>query len=122
MRRCYRVFSVVVVGALAAVLITAGVAVARRHAPAKTSVTVNAKEFSFALSRKSVPTGAVAFNVVNKGKIKHDFKIAGKKTPSLKPGKKATLVVTFAKKGRYPYVCTIDSHKKFGMKGVLTVR
>jgi uncharacterized cupredoxin-like copper-binding protein len=37
--------------------------------------------------------------VTNKGKIPHDFKIAGKKTPLLKPGKSAELTVTLKKAG-----------------------
>ena len=64
-----------------------------------TTVKVTAKEFRFVLSRKSAPHGKVIFKVVNKGKAKHDFKIAGKKTPILKPGKSATLTVTL-KKGK----------------------
>jgi uncharacterized cupredoxin-like copper-binding protein len=81
------------------------------------SVNVTAKEYKFILSKKSAPHGKVTFHVVNKGKTSHNFKIAGKKTAILKPGKKATLTVTL-KKGKSPYVCTVDSHAKFGMKGV----
>jgi hypothetical protein len=43
--------------------------------------------------------GPVTFSVTNKGKIPHDFKIAGKKTPLLKPGKSAELTVTLKKAG-----------------------
>jgi plastocyanin len=109
---------VVLVLALAAV----PVAAARHHALAKTSVTVKMTEFKFALSSSSVPTCTVAFQVVNKGKIKHDFAIAGKKTAQIGAGKKTTLIVSFKKKGKYPYKCTLDSHAKFGMKGTLTVK
>jgi uncharacterized cupredoxin-like copper-binding protein len=84
-------------------------------------VTVVAKEFSFKLSKRQVPKGTVIFTVVNKGKISHDFKIAGKKTKILNPGKKATLRVTFKKKGRFKYVCTLPGHARLGMKGVLGV-
>ena len=52
-----------------------------------TPVTVTATEFKFKLSRLSVPVGPVTFTVTNKGKIAHDFKILGKKTPTLSPGK-----------------------------------
>ena len=41
-------------------------------------------------SMSSVPAGAVIFTVTNKGKVSHDFKIAGKKTPLLSPGHTAT--------------------------------
>lgn len=82
-----------------------------------TAVKVTAKEFKFVLSRRSAPHGVVVFTVVNKGTVKHDFKIAGKKTPILKRGGKATLRVRLAK-GRHPYICTVDAHAKLGMKGV----
>lgn len=84
-----------------------------------TTVKVIAKEYKFILSRKSAPAGVVVFKVVNKGKINHDFKIAGKGTISIKPGKSAkSLKVTLKKGKKYPFKCTIDNHAQFGMKGV----
>lgn len=88
---------------------------------AVTKVTVTATEFKFKLSRKTVPVGVVEFRVVNKGRIAHDFKIAGRKTPLIRPGKSATLRVVFKKKGRYAYLCTVRGHAAAGMKGVLAV-
>ena len=96
-------------------------AMSRTESAKATTVTVKMKEFKFILSRTSVPHGKVTFLVKNIGKINHDFKINGKKTASIAPGKSAKLVVTFAKKGRYPYLCVIGQHYKFGMKGVLKV-
>jgi len=89
---------------------------ARPAAQAKTSVTVTATEYKFKLSRKSAPHGVVVFN---KGVLKHDFAIAGHKTKIIKHGKSTTLTVTL-KKGKHPFKCTVDSHAKFGMKGVFT--
>ena len=86
-----------------------------------TRVTVSATEFEFTLSRQSVPIGTVVFTVVNRGKLAHDFRIAGHTTPLLKPGRSATLRVTFTRKGRYGYVCTVAGHAAAGMKGVLAV-
>jgi uncharacterized cupredoxin-like copper-binding protein len=112
---------------LAAAGLVAGVATTnaadnQSHASEATSrVTVIAREFSFKLSKRSVPRGTVIFTVVNKGKITHNFKIAGKTTRKLNPGQKATLKVKFTKKGRYAYLCTIPGHAKLGMKGVLSV-
>jgi uncharacterized cupredoxin-like copper-binding protein len=91
---------------------------ARSHATAS-SVTVTATEFKFKLSKTSVPHGAVTFTVVNKGKLPHDFKIAGKKTPLLSPGKSAKLSVTL-KAGKNAYLCTVAGHAAAGMKGVVT--
>src|ERR1700682_1146148 len=67
-------------------------------------ITVTAKEFSFTLSKKTVPVGTtVTFKVVNKGKISHNFSIAGKTTKMLNPGQSVNLTVRFTKKGRVPF-------------------
>ena len=89
-----------------------------------TGVTVTAgkpAEFKFTLSKKSVVKGKVTFSVTNSGKLEHDFKIAGKKTVKLKPGKKATLSVTLPA-GKAAYLCTLPGHAAGGMKGSLTVK
>ena len=91
---------------------------------ATTTITVTMgkpSEFRFTLSKKTVPVGTVIFKVVNRGKLPHDFKIAGKKTPMIKPGKTATLKVSFKKKGSFTYVCTITGHASLGMKGALGI-
>jgi plastocyanin len=93
---------------------------ARTHASA-TAVTVTATEFHFKLSKTSVPHGAVTFTLVNKGKLAHDFKIGGKKTSLVKPGKSAKLTVTL-KAGKAAYICTVPGHAAAGMKGNLTVK
>ncbi len=93
---------------------------ARSHASAA-AVSVTAMEFKFKLSKLSVPHGTVVFTVANKGKITHDFKINGKKTALIKPGKSAKLTVTF-KAGRFKYLCTVPGHAALGMKGTLTVK
>ncbi len=103
---------------VAAVLIGAGassVMAGGAHTQA-TSVKVAASEFKFVLSTKTAKAGSVSFVVTNKGKLSHDFKIAGKKTALIKPGKSATLTVTL-KKGSYPYLCTVTGHAAAGMKG-----
>ena len=107
-------------GSAAALLAVVGVVAApafgaRTHATG-TAVTVTATEFHFKLSKTSVPHGSVTFTLVNKGKLAHDFKIAGKKTALLKPGKSQTLTVTL-KKGSNAYMCTVAGHAAAGMKG-----
>jgi uncharacterized cupredoxin-like copper-binding protein len=113
------------VASIAAALIALGcmavpALASRSHVTAK-AVTVTATEFKFKLSTASVPHGAVTFTVVNKGKIPHDFKIAGKKTPLLSPGKSAKLTVTL-KAGKFAYLCTVAGHAKLGMKGTVTAK
>jgi alcohol dehydrogenase (cytochrome c) len=87
------------------------------------SVQVKGGEFFFRLSTKSAAKpGKVTFVFKNIGHVQHDFRIAGKQTPLLQPGKTAKLLVTFKKKGKYSYLCTVPGHAEAGMKGVFTVR
>jgi uncharacterized cupredoxin-like copper-binding protein len=124
-----RALAFAAVTSLATAALAAGIFVAssgaakQRPSSAVTKVTVTATEFHFRLSRTSIAgPGKVAFRVVNKGKIGHDFKIAGKKTTLLAPGKSQTIVVAFRKAGRYRYLCTVPGHAKLGMKGTFVVR
>jgi plastocyanin len=122
--------SFVLCAVLAVAGVCAGIVVpgggARSKGPHATSrstthVTVTATDSKFTLSKRSAPTGTVIFAVTNKGKLAHDFKIAGKKTPLLSPRHHATLRVTFSKKGRYPYRSTVSGQASHGMKGVFSV-
>jgi uncharacterized cupredoxin-like copper-binding protein len=109
-------------GTLAALAVLA-VAVAAPAAPAPQRVAVGMTEFKFTLAPKTVKKKVpVVFTVTNRGGIAHDFRVGGKKTPVVAAGGKRTLRVTFAKAGRYPYVCTLPSHAAAGMKGVLVVK
>jgi uncharacterized cupredoxin-like copper-binding protein len=88
----------------------------------KVTINVTANEWSFKLSKRSVPVGTtVTFKVTNKGKIGHNFVIAGKKTPILNPGKSASITVTFAKKGKFAFQCSVPGHARLGMKGTFGV-
>jgi uncharacterized cupredoxin-like copper-binding protein len=106
---------------LAAVGVIAAPALGARTHSTGTAVSVTATEFHFKLSKTSVPAGSVTFTLVNKGKLAHDFKIGGKKTPLVNPGKSAKLTVTL-KKGKAAYLCTVPGHAVAGMKGTLTVK
>jgi nitrite reductase (NO-forming) len=109
-----------VLSLLAAVGVIATPALGARAHAQGTAVKVTAMEFKFKLSKTSVPHGSVTFTIVNKGKLPHDFKIGGKKTPLIKPGKSAKLTVTL-KAGKAPYLCTVAGHAAAGMKGTLKV-
>ena len=92
---------------------------------ATTTVAVTAgkpSELKFTLSKKTILKGTGVFKVTNKGALPHNFKIAGKKTVLLARGKTATLRVTFAKAGKYAYLCTVPGHAAGGMKGVFVVK
>ena len=107
--------------ALVALIAAVSAVAAPTRSTATTTVSVVMTDFKFALSKKTVPKGTVVFKLVNKGKLDHDLKIAGKRSPVIKPGKSATFRVVIAKAGRYPYICTIAGHAAAGMKGVLVV-
>jgi glucose/arabinose dehydrogenase len=94
-------------------------AAAAEPAPTRTfTIRVDARDFSFALSRKSVPAGStVRFVVRNRGAQPHDFVVRRKTTRILRPGQTQTLTVAFPKKGRFAFLCTISGHARLGMKG-----
>jgi uncharacterized cupredoxin-like copper-binding protein len=115
----------VVLGALAALVAAVAAFGGAAKASATTTDAVSAgkpAEFRFTLAKKTAAKGTVVFKVTNKGSIKHDFKIAGKKTAQLAPGKTATLRVVFKKAGKFPYLCTLPGHAAAGMKGTFTVK
>ena len=111
---------VVALTAAVVALLLVPVAAPKAAAPAATTVTVTMTEFKFALSKKAFPKGSVTFKLVNKGKVDHDFKIAGKKSKLIKPGKSGSLTVTLTK-GTKAYICTVAGHAAAGMKGSLKV-
>jgi plastocyanin len=110
--------------AIAVVAIAAIVAVpalARQHRQSAVNIKVKAVDLKFIVPLKSAPHGRIQFSVVNKGALKHDFKIAGKKTPLIAPGQTKVLKLTL-KKGKYTYLCTVPGHAAAGMKGTFTVK
>ncbi len=102
-------------------LVGVGSAAAHPLAGQATTVRVTAKDFSFALSTKTVAHGRVTFVIKNAGHAPHDFAIAGRRSSTIGPGKMTRLTVTL-KRGRYPYRCTVDDHAELGMQGVLRVK
>jgi uncharacterized cupredoxin-like copper-binding protein len=112
-------------GALAAVALTASViSGAEASTPKRTySIRVDARDFSFKLSRRSVPAGStVKFVVRNRGATTHDFVVAKKKrTRLLQPGQSQTITVAFPRKGTFAFLCSVSGHARLGMKGVFGV-
>jgi len=134
--RTTRFLTVALLGACLA-LVAAIPALASSAKTTTTAVNVSlnkSNEFRFVLSKSSVPHGTVKFTFTNNGNLPHDFKVcssnkggtatacAGKVTPMITPGNKATLTVNLTKAGKYEYLCTVSGHAAAGMKGLITVK
>jgi uncharacterized cupredoxin-like copper-binding protein len=91
---------------------------------AATSVPVSETEFKITLPKNTLAAGSYSFEVKNDGKIEHDLVVQGngvdEKTPTIAPGKSATLKVDL-KPGTYDVYCSIPGHKQAGMDLKLTV-
>src|SRR6185312_3416928 len=112
--------------ALAAGVAAIGVPASPALAPAPARVQVSAKEFFFALSRRTVVAGPAIVELVNFGEDPHDLRLerlgGGRvwKTPLVYPGAYYDLNATLVP-GRYRLWCSIANHRKLGMTAVLTV-
>ena len=116
-----KIITTALIGGALAVAVPATAATAH-HSVKTTTITVAMSEFKFKLSKASAPKGKVVFKLTNKGQAAHDFKINGKRSPLVAPGKSATLTVTFLKTGKFPYLCTVPGHAASGMKGTFTIK
>jgi plastocyanin len=86
-----------------------------------TTIKVTAHNSIFVFSSKTAKRGVVIFKVTNTASFRHDFSIKGRTTRVLSQGESAILRVTFRRKGRYTYKCTVDHHASWGQKGVFTI-
>jgi uncharacterized cupredoxin-like copper-binding protein len=112
-----RIVSSVAALAVAGATVFAVAAYAGPQRSSVATVKVTIKNFHFTLAKKSARHGKVKFVVTNKDSIKHDFKIAGKKTPLLGKGQTKSITVTLKKGKKYTYICTVPGHAAAGMKG-----
>ena len=112
--------AIAVLAGLSLALVGPGAAAARTSGAQATTVKVEATDFKFTLSTKTVRRGRTTFVIKNAGSAAHDFAIAGHTSKTIGPGKTTRLTVLL-KRGRNPYKCTVDSHAALGMKGVLRV-
>ncbi|MGH3137986.1 MAG: PQQ-dependent sugar dehydrogenase [Gaiellaceae bacterium] len=86
------------------------------------TVRVDARDFSFALSRRSVPAGSsVRFVVRNRGSTVHDFVVKSRRTRLLKPDQSQSITVSFRRKGVFRFLCSVPGHARLGMKGAFGV-
>jgi uncharacterized cupredoxin-like copper-binding protein len=91
-----------VTGIAAAIVVAGGgassdAARSKQQSEATTRVTVTVTDSKFTLSPSTAHRGLVIFTVTNKGKVTHDFAIAGKKTPLISPRHSATLRLSLSK-------------------------
>jgi uncharacterized cupredoxin-like copper-binding protein len=107
-----------------AVLGAAAAGVVSRTSTAKSTITVTEREFKIGLSSKTAKKGPVRLVVRNAGKYAHALSIKGagvsKRTPLIKPGKSAVLLVTL-RSGRYALWCPVPGHAAQGMKATLSL-
>lgn len=93
-----------------------------------TAVGVAEREFRISPYRRSVPPGAVKFNVKNFGEDVHDLVVLsprGRKlgtTGEIGAGDQAVLRLKLRTPGVYRLVCTQADHTARGMKSRITVR
>jgi nitrite reductase (NO-forming) len=85
-------------------------------------VVIAAREFKFSRLRLIVDEGVVVLRLVNRGKVRHDLRVAGKRTPRLRPGRSASLRLGNLAPGTYRFLCTVPGHAAAGMRGSLVVR
>jgi hypothetical protein len=83
-------------------LVLAAAALARDDA-APTTLAITLTDRYVQVVQKPVRVGRVTFKVANRSTVARDFRIAGKKTSKIEPGKTTTLVVTFTRTGVVVY-------------------
>ncbi len=118
--RPVQLLAILALGVLGAV--TAGVVA--QASTTKTTINVTEREYSIKLSAQKAPIGLVHLVIHNRGKYSHAIVVKegslSKRTPLIKPGKSATLNVTF-KKGKVAIWCPVPGHAALGMKTSLAV-
>jgi hypothetical protein len=104
----------------------------REREPVPANLLVTAVEYRLQLSRASVPTGAAAIQLVDKGEDPHDLALrridahghlVGPQLslPQATPGNLTHRTLHLAP-GRWKLWCTLPGHERLGMRAVLSVR
>jgi hypothetical protein len=96
-------------------------------APAPARLLVEAREFNLALSRGTVAAGPAIVQLANRGEDPHDLRLrrirgrARARVAETPPGEVGEWEGRL-RRGRYRLVCTLDGHRRLGMRAVLRVR
>ena len=90
---------------------------------ASTTVHVRLTEFAITMTPATIPPGEVDFDITNGGTLEHNFaiKALNERTPFLKAGETAHLVVSGLEAGEVAIICETAGHEASGMKATLTV-
>jgi len=117
--------TVFAVATLAATAIAGGAlaAIVSHQSTTSTRIAVTERDYTIALSKRSVPAGRITFVVHNRSRTAHRFGVKGNGVSKsirgvIAPGKTKSLTVRL-KKGRYTVYCPI--HVAQGMKTTLKV-
>jgi plastocyanin len=94
--------------------------------PSISHVQVNAVEYSFSLSRTSVPAGKVVLEFVNDGQDEHNLHLESGEGPLSEsigdtPSKGVSDLHLEMQPGSYTLFCSLPTHESRGMKATLTV-
>lgn len=83
-------------------------------------------EYSFTLSRTTVPAGKVIFEFVNQGQDEHNLNVLPSEGPLAgafpdTPSKSVSDQAVILRAGSYTLFCSLPEHKQKGMKATLLV-
>ena len=92
-----------------------------RSSAARAPINVTLTEMKFRFAKLAARRGTIVFRLSNKGVVRHDMRIAGKRSPRIAPGRTITWRVAIAKAGRYRVVCTLPGHAAAGMRATFRV-
>ena len=90
-------------------------------------VQVVAREFSYALSRRTVRAGEVIVELLNRGEDAHDLtlrRVGGTRLytfPTVQPGAHVDVDLRL-RRGRYVLACSLADHAARGMRATLVAR
>ncbi len=117
--------------ALALALVVAGALAARGGEPRAARaqdgrIAIAMRDFRFQPQRIRASPGELTFEVHNRGRLAHTFRVRGEKgevieEPSLRPGERRTVTGRFAP-GEYRIFDVLSNYEELGMYGTLIVR
>jgi|SRR5687768_13278896 plastocyanin len=89
-------------------------------------VAIALDDFSVSPQRVRARAGETTFELVNQGRIGHNFHLIGRDgepvaVTTLLPGDRETATARL-ERGDYRMVCTVSNHEELGMYGTLVVR